>query len=351
MDQDRANAFLFKVIGDMSASAVLSAAYLADKTGLLAAMRGAGALTPEAAAERAGLDPRSTQEVLSALAAGGYLDYNPVDETFELPVEHEAVLADPDDVRFLGGIFEMLAAGASAAPKVADGMHDGSGVAFAEYGEAIVDAIARANAPTIRNMLGSFWIPASAAADAALRGGGRLLDAGCGSGHAALAVARSYPEATVLGIDVDPTSLGRAAALVDEAGIGDRVEFREMGITDLDDPGGFDVVLTLDVIHDVAEPEAVLQAIHAAVKPDGVYLMAEPNMSSDLAQNLHQIGAFYYAVSALHCVPQSLAAGGPGLGAGWGVDTAERYGRDAGFRGARVLEIGNPFTALIELRP
>jgi hypothetical protein len=38
-----------------------------------------------------------------------------------------------------------------------------------------------------------------------------------------------------------------------------------------------------------------------------------------------------YATSCLHCMPVSLAAGGAGLGAMWGRQTAERMLRAAGF--------------------
>ena len=44
-------------------------------------------------------------------------------------------------------------------------------------------------------------------------------------------------------------------------------------------------------------------------------------------------------MSCMHCVPVSLAAGGPGLGAAWGEEKALDMLRAAGFRGVRVEQL------------
>jgi hypothetical protein len=43
------------------------------------------------------------------------------------------------------------------------------------------------------------------------------------------------------------------------------------------------------------------------------------------------LGTFLHAVSCMHCMTVSLAQGGEELGTLWGVDTAERLFREAGF--------------------
>jgi hypothetical protein len=50
----------------------------------------------------------------------------------------------------------------------------------------------------------------------------------------------------------------------------------------------------------------------------------------------HPLGAFLYTVSCLHCMTVSLAAGGAGLGAMWGLETAQRMLGEAGFRKVEV---------------
>jgi hypothetical protein len=105
------------------------------------------------------------------------------------------------------------------------------------------------------------------------------------------------------------------------------------------------------VIHDLPDPRAGLSRIRDALADDGVYLMMEPNVSSYLEDNLHDRGALLYGVSALHCMTQSLAVGGEGVGAAWGWQRAERYATEAGFSSfERLEEITNRFSAFYLLR-
>jgi hypothetical protein len=54
-------------------------------------------------------------------------------------------------------------------------------------------------------------------------------------------------------------------------------------------------------------------------------------------------------MSTLHCMTQSLAHGGAGLGAAWGPRRAEAISREAGFSGFERLEVDNPFNAFYRL--
>jgi SAM-dependent methyltransferase len=113
----------------------------------------------------------------------------------------------------------------------------------------------------------------------------------------------------------------------------------------------FDLITTFDVIHDLVDPLAGLKQIREALAPDGVYLMMEPNASSNVEDNLNPRGALLYGVSTLHCMTQSLAHGGSGLGAAWGRQLAERYAADAGFFSFTPLEeISNRFSSFYLLK-
>ncbi len=47
----------------------------------------------------------------------------------------------------------------------------------------------------------------------------------------------------------------------------------------------------------------------------------------------------FYGFSLFHCMTQSLARGGPGLGTCMGPGQTEKLVREAGFRGFRMLDI------------
>jgi 2-polyprenyl-3-methyl-5-hydroxy-6-metoxy-1,4-benzoquinol methylase len=55
--------------------------------------------------------------------------------------------------------------------------------------------------------------------------GRRVLDFGCGSGSSSMVLARLLPEASVVGIDLDPASLGLARRRAEFYELGDRVTF------------------------------------------------------------------------------------------------------------------------------
>ncbi len=80
--------------------------------------------------------------------------------------------------------------------------------------------------------------------------------------------------------------------------------------------------------------------------------MADIAASSRLENNLElPWAAFLYAISTVHCMSVSLAQGGAGLGAAWGVELAEEMVRAAGFTSvvAHRLEV-NPFQVYVVAR-
>lgn len=81
----------------------------------------------------------------------------------------------------------------------------------------------------------------------------RILDAGCGTGHTAVALALRMPHVDIVGIDVSDTALAQARSHADEAGVSS-VAFRHADLRDpLDDLGHFDVVLALGVLHHIPD--------------------------------------------------------------------------------------------------
>jgi predicted O-methyltransferase YrrM len=67
-----------------------------------------------------------------------------------------------------------------------------------------------------------------------------VLDVGTGVGLLAVALARRWPDATIVGIDVWEPALVRARHHVAEAGLGDRIEIRNQDVTTLDERDRYD---------------------------------------------------------------------------------------------------------------
>jgi 2-polyprenyl-3-methyl-5-hydroxy-6-metoxy-1,4-benzoquinol methylase len=90
---------------------------------------------------------------------------------------------------------------------------------------------------------GSMIVPGSlTAALPELAGIRSFLDVGTGIGLLAVAAARTWPMATVTGIDVWDPALRIAETNIESAGLGDRVFVRRQDVTDVDEAGSYDCV-------------------------------------------------------------------------------------------------------------
>jgi 2-polyprenyl-3-methyl-5-hydroxy-6-metoxy-1,4-benzoquinol methylase len=166
-----------------------------------------------------------------------------------------------------------------------------------------------------------------------------------------LLLARAFPQASIEGLDLDARSIAIARAYAEREGLQDRVRFLNASAEALSGQPGYDLVTTFDVVHDLPDPLGVLQRIRGALAEGGTYLMVEPKVDDLLENNRENpFGRMLFAISCLHCVPQSLAQGGPGLGACWGPARARELAAEAGFSRFEVLPVRSPAMAFYALR-
>jgi 2-polyprenyl-3-methyl-5-hydroxy-6-metoxy-1,4-benzoquinol methylase len=95
----------------------------------------------------------------------------------------------------------------------------------------------------------------------------RILEVGAGEGAVTERLARAFPDAEILGIDIMP-AVGRLYA-----GPAGKVRFEEKTVQQVaaEQPGAFDFVILSDVIHHVppALRREILEALRACVAPGG----------------------------------------------------------------------------------
>jgi 2-polyprenyl-3-methyl-5-hydroxy-6-metoxy-1,4-benzoquinol methylase len=172
-----------------------------------------------------------------------------------------------------------------------------------------------------------------------LRSGIDVADFGCGSGHAINVMAQAFPASRFTGVDFSDqaiaTGIGEAATL----GL-KNATFESHNLAQLDKTEAYDVITVFDAIHDQAQPARVLENIYRALRPGGVFLMADIRASSRLEENVDvPMSTYLYTVSLMHCMTVSLALDGAGLGTAWGTQLATAMLADAGFDDVRVSEI------------
>jgi hypothetical protein len=71
----------------------------------------------------------------------------------------------------------------------------------------------------------------------------------------------------------------------------------------------------------------------------GTLFIIEPKAADRLEDNRNPVATMFYGFSIFHCMTQSLARGGPGLGTCLGPAGTERVVREAGFTRFRPLDI------------
>lgn len=339
MDKNKISTFAEKVYGDMAGAMSVGMAYLGVKCGLFKAMSGKGAMSPAEVVAASGLQPRYVEEWLKGMAAAGYLDYDKDASTFRLSDEHAYLLASEGTDHFMGGLFYFAPVLLSVAPKVAEAFRSGGGVPFDEFGPECVAALDLINAGMYEQRFANYWLAKMPALHARLSAGGRVLDMGCGVGRVGVALAKAFPKCEVVGVDLDKNSIAQADANARAAGVAARSRYIAAPIASLPKDKPFDLITACDCVHDFSRPEKTLREIRELLAPDGTLFVVEPKAADKLEDNSHPIGAMFYGFSIFHCMTQSLAAGGPGLGTAMGPKKTEEVLRAAGFGRFEKIDI------------
>jgi SAM-dependent methyltransferase len=349
LDQARVEAFAGRLF-QMYTNGMLT--YMIDighRTGLFSAAA-AGPATSEELAARAGLTERYVREWLGAMATSGIVDYQPSNRTYSLPPEHAACLTG-DGSSNLAPFSQLNTHLAKHVHEVADAFREGGGVPYAQYRPEFTDVMdAMGRGAYDEHLLDDYLTLVPGLAER-LQGGARVADVACGTGHALVLLAGAYPAATFTGYDLDEGAIGQARDEAAAAGLAN-VSFEVTDAAGLTVEQPFDVVFVFDAIHDQVDPAGVLDRIHAALAPGGLFVMKEPRVSSELQDNIaNPFAPLLYSVSTLHCMTVSLAHGGAGLGTAWGEQRARRMLADAGFGEVEVRDApGDPIDGVFVTR-
>jgi ubiquinone/menaquinone biosynthesis C-methylase UbiE len=109
--------------------------------------------------------------------------------------------------------------------------------------------------------------------------GQRCLDLGCGGAHVTFELARRVgPSGYVLGVDLDRELLDLATAAAAAADL-KQVEFREGRVEDVA-ASDFDVVYARLLLMHIADPQAMLERMVAAVKPGGLVVVEDAHFDA-----------------------------------------------------------------------
>ena len=106
--------------------------------------------------------------------------------------------------------------------------------------------------------------------------GKRVLDIGCGTGGAAIALVETHEAGQVVGVDVERRVLDRAERNKAAAGVEDEIVFKLISPGPLPfEDNSFDVVFSKDSIVHVADKDALYAEVHRVLRPDGICAVSD----------------------------------------------------------------------------
>ena len=131
---------------------------------------------------------------------------------------------------------------------------------------------------------------------AGLAAGGRVLDVACGGGRWLIALARRFPETSLVGVEFEPDSVGRARRRVAEAGLDDRIVIDDRDPVDLPYGPEFDLVYFQDALHELPDPVGALRSAWATVRPGGRLLVLDWCLPATVEESRSLHGAMLWGI-------------------------------------------------------
>lgn len=332
LEQEKVMEFLGRVVTDSGAAFAGLSTSLGGRLGLYTAMAGAGPLTSRQLADRTGLVERYVREWLAAQVAGEYVRYDPDSDTYLLPDEHAAVLADPTSPAYAIGSFTMLQALYRSEDALMAAFRTGAGVGWEQHAPELFEGVATFFRPGYAASLVAEWLPALDGVVAKLETGASVADVGCGYGYSTLLMARAFPNSRFHGYDFHGPSIEAARRMAAEQGLSDRVTF-EVATAQAFPGGPYDLVTFFDCLHDLGDPGGALRHAEKVLAEDGTCMIVEPNTAANPLDNINPVGRAFTATSVTLCLPSAMAQEGPhALGNHAGEEAMRTIADEAGLR-------------------
>ena len=348
INEDKMNAFLGKVVGDLGASLSSVLGYIGQKLGLYAALANSDGLTPDELAAKTNTNERYVREWLINQASGDYVHYDPATGKYSMLPEQAVALTDEESPFYVGGGFHVVKAMMNAQPRIAEHFKDGGGMLWGEHDPDLFVGTERFFRPGYTAHLVGSWIPALTGIEDKLKDGATVADVGCGHGASTIIMAKAYPNSRFYGYDNHAASIENARAKAEAAGVAGRVQFEVASANDYPNKG-YDLICFFDCLHDMGDPRGAAKHAAETLADGGSCLIVEPMAGNTVEENFNIIGRTFSAASTLCCTSNSLATGGPALGAVATEDAIKDVVLSGGFsQFRRATE--TPFNRVFEAR-
>ena len=334
-----------RLFGSLLGTVEIMSVYLGDRLGWYRSLAREGPASAVELAQRTDTQVRYAREWLEQQAVAGLLAVEsegpPDDRRFAIPPSTAEVMTDPTSLAYLAPLGRMFGAVGPVLPQLLEVYRHGGGVSWDDLGDDARESQADANRPWYEKELGPALAGVPAVHDSLGVPGCRVLDVGCGAGWSSIALARAYPSATVLGVDIDQPSVDLALANARDAGVAERVRFVCQDAASLPQ-GTVDVAFAFECVHDMPRPVEVLDAVRRTLAPGGSLIVMDEAVADAFAPDGNDLERIMYGFSLFVCLPDGLSSpSSVGTGTVMRPATLQGYGEAAGFGAFEVLPIEN----------
>ena len=258
---------------------------LGIKLGLVKALAEAPDSTAQALAEKLGLHAPYVETWCRTAYGMEILDASELDR-WRLAPFFDVILASPTHPRYLGGYVRLgTEVAADDFQRLVDAFKGGDTKPFQGRGESFAQAIAESTWG-LQVITAKKLLPDLADLSARLQAGGAVLEVGCGTGNLLMVLAKSFPAAQCMGVDIDEESLHIARDKIQRADAAGRVSARHGTIASATQPGTFDAVVMVEVLHEIAphiRPQVIKEGA-AALKSGGWMLIVDETYPATLEE-------------------------------------------------------------------
>ena len=278
VDQGRIEELMGKLIGYMTGGTMCLSIWMGDELGLYRAMAGAGPLSADAVAARAGCNPRLVREWLDSQAAGGLLVYDADADTYRLGAEEAMAFADDGTPIFVARAMNAIGSMFMDIDKVTAAYRGDGKLPWGEHHPCLFKGTEWFFRTGYRAYLPAVWIPALEGVQEKLERGARVADVGCGHGASVVVMADAYPNSRLTGFDYHEPSIRTARERAAEAGVADRTSFEVA--TAKDYPGTYDLICFFDCLHDMGDPVGIARHALERLDPTAPCSSSSPSPST-----------------------------------------------------------------------
>src|ERR1700682_982297 len=216
-------AFVGRVVTDLSAAVSGVLVNVGRKLGLYQAMADLGACTSVALVEATGIRERYVREWLANQAAGGYVAYDPEKQTYALPPAQAMGLALDQSPIFMASAFEVAASFWLDEDQIVETFRSGEGLGWHAHNHRLFCGTESFFRTGYRAHLVSEWLQPLDGVVERLKRGARVADIGCGHGASTILMAQAFPESSFIGLDYHDASIATARKRAAEQGVAAKI--------------------------------------------------------------------------------------------------------------------------------